>query len=209
MDRIALSFGLVLLTSAAVFAQDASPAAAASASAGSDSAFVSKAAVVGLAEVKLGDLAQKNGADADVKAYGKRMVDDHGKANQELTDLAAKKGWTLPKDVDADHQKMYDDLSKLSGAEFDKAYIGHMVSGHNGSIADFQAASTTAADADLKAWAGKTLPTLQEHLTQAQTVATKVGASAGASPAPSASGGAHAPAPAGGEPAAPAPETHK
>ncbi len=116
-----------------------------------------KAAQGGMMEVKLGELASQKAASAPVKEFGAMMVKDHGKANQELKDLAAKKGVTLPSELDSKHQGMVDKFSKLSGDAFDKDYV-----------AEFEKASKSAADPDLKAWAGQTLPTLQTHLTHAQ-----------------------------------------
>ena len=119
-------------------------------------------------EVKLGELASQKAASAQVKEFGAMMVKDHGKANQELKDLAGKKGVTLPAELDSKHQGMVDKFSKLSGEAFDKEYVSDMVSDHKKDVAEFEKASKSAADADLKAWAGQTLPTLQTHLKHAQ-----------------------------------------
>src|SRR5689334_10757965 len=105
---------------------------------GSDSAFVTKAAVGGLAEVKLGQLATQKASSSDVKQFGQQMVDDHGKANEELKQLASSKGITLPTDLDAKHQATYDRLSKLDGAAFDRAYMQDMVADHNEDVSEFR-----------------------------------------------------------------------
>ena len=84
-----------------------------------DAAFAIRAAQGGLAEVKLGRLAAEKGGSADVKAFGQQMVDDHGKANEQLKAAAESEGMTLPTDVNGKQQAMYDSLSKLSGAPFD------------------------------------------------------------------------------------------
>ena len=55
-------------------------------------------------------------------------------------------------------------LAKLSGAEFDKAYIDMMVKDHKKDVAEFEKESKGAKDSDLKSWASTTLPTLQDHL---------------------------------------------
>ncbi len=141
---------------------------------GFDSSFVTKAAVGGLAEVKLGQLAILKASNGDVKSFGQQMADDHGKANVELKDLAAKKGFTLPTDVDAKHQATYDRLSKLSGAEFDRAYMQEMVADHNEDVSEFRREATSGSDADVKAWAAKTLPTLEHHLQMAESTNAKV-----------------------------------
>jgi putative membrane protein len=141
----------------------------------SDASFLKKAAQGGLAEVEMGKLAQDKASDADVKASGKRMVDDHGKANDELKSLAEQKGVAVPADLDAKDKAELDRLSKLSGPEFDRAYMKDMVSDHKKDVAEFQKESKAAKDPDVKSWAGKTLPTLEDHLKMAQDDWAKVG----------------------------------
>ncbi|HEY2435018.1 MAG TPA: DUF4142 domain-containing protein [Vicinamibacterales bacterium] len=140
-----------------------------------DQAFARDAAIGGMAEVQLGNLAKQNASSADVKQFGDRMSTDHGKGNDELKQLAATKNLTLPADLDAKHKAVVDRLSKLNGAAFDKAYMTAMVSDHKEDVAKFRKESTSGKDADLKAWAAKTLPTLEEHLKMAQDTASKVG----------------------------------
>jgi putative membrane protein len=139
-----------------------------------DKEFMSKAGVGGLAEVKMGNLALAKASSADVKSFGQRMVSDHSKANEELQQLATAKGVALPTELDGEHKGALDHLTSLSGAEFDKAYMQHMVADHEKDVSEFEKASTSASDSDLKAWAGKTLPTLKDHLQLAQTVSGKV-----------------------------------
>jgi putative membrane protein len=147
-----------------------------------DKTFAMHAAQGGLAEVALGKLAAQNASSPDVKQFGQRMVDDHGKANDELTSWASKNNVTLPTDLDAKHKAEQARMSKLTGAAFDRAYMAAMVADHNKDVAEFKRASTTAKNADLKAWAAKTLPTLQEHQTMAKETSAKVRGSAGAAP---------------------------
>jgi putative membrane protein len=144
-----------------------------------DQAFAKEAAIGGMAEVELGNLAKQNAASADVKQFGDRMVTDHGKANDELKQWASQKNVTLPTDLDAKHKALKDRLSKLNGDAFDKAYMHEMLMDHQHDVAAFKKESTSGKDADLKAWAGKTLPTLQDHLKMAQDTASKVGAAGG------------------------------
>ncbi|GAB3328648.1 DUF4142 domain-containing protein [Larkinella ripae] len=128
-----------------------------------DSEFAVKAASGGMMEVELGQLAAQKGQNQKVKDFGTMMVTDHSKANEELKALAASKNITIPATLSEDHQKHVDDLTKLSGAEFDKEYIKLMVDDHKEDIDLFKDASFNAKDADVKAFAGKTLPTLQKH----------------------------------------------
>ncbi len=139
-----------------------------------DKEFVTKAGMAGLAEVQMGNLALQKAANADVKAFAQRMVTDHSKANAELAQFATAKGLALPTELSGEPQSGYEHLNGLSGAAFDKAYMEHMVADHEKAVADFDKASTSSTDADLKAWAGKTLPTLREHLEQAKTTARKL-----------------------------------
>ncbi len=82
----------------------------------SDAAFAMKAAQGGVAEVKLGRLATEKAADADVKAFGQHMVDDHTKANDDLKNVGQKENMTLPADLDAKDQALYQKLNGESGS---------------------------------------------------------------------------------------------
>src|SRR6185369_2414150 len=119
----------------------------------------------------------------DVKAFGQRMVDDHSRAGNELKSLAAQKNVTLPTALDQQHQADVDKLSKLSGAAFDREYMSMMVKDHVEDVAEFEREAATGSDSDVKAWAGRTVPTLRQHLQMAQDAAAKVGATGGAAPA--------------------------
>ena len=136
----------------------------------SDSAFAIKAAQANLAEVELGKLALQKAMSDDVKKFAQMMVDDHSKALDELKGVAGTKNITLPTAIDAEHKKLADRLSKLSGAGFDREYMQAMVDGHRKVAADVRKESQSGADPDLKAWAGKALPTVEAHLKQAETV---------------------------------------
>ena len=138
--------------------------------------FVKHAAQGGMAEVSLGKLAADKASDPDVKQFAQRMVDDHSKANDELTSLAGSKGMQPPASPDPKHQAVMDRLGKLSGAEFDRAYMQAMVGDHDHDVNAFRAYSQRGTDPEVKAWAAKTLPTLEEHQELAKTTAAKVGA---------------------------------
>ena len=141
-----------------------------------DSDFAMKAAAGGMAEVKMGQLAQEKGTSDAVKAFGQRMVDDHSKAGDKLKDVAAKAGMTLPADVSKTDQHEYDRLAKLSGKDFDQAYAQAMVKDHVTDIAEFKKEAMSGGDPGLKQFATETLPTLQDHLKQAREMARAVGA---------------------------------
>jgi len=129
-----------------------------------DAKFATDAANGGMAEVALGKLAQEKSTNAEIKSFGAMMVTDHGKANDELTAIAKTKNITLPATVDEDHQKKMDDLSKKTGADFDKAYVDAMIDGHKKTLDLMQKEAKDGKDADLKAFAAKTAPTVQTHL---------------------------------------------
>ena len=169
--------GLVLAQSGASAPAGASPAPAAASAAGKvsrhDHNFLVTAAEDGMAEVELGKLAQQKGSSEQVKSFGGQMVTDHGKANDELKTLAGNKGVTLPTSP-GKHQKDIDKLAKKSGADFDRDYARHMVDSHKKAVSLFQKTAKSGNDADVKAFAGKTLPTLQQHLEHANTLNSAV-----------------------------------
>ena len=142
---------------------------------GGDLAFMNDAAPGGMAEVELGKMAASKAQNAEVKAFGQKMVEDHSKAGEELKQLAAQKKVMLPPDVLPAHKQLMEKLSKLSGADFDKEYVAAMVEAHEKDVAAFENVSKTAADADVKAFATKTLPTLKMHLEMIKAMADKMG----------------------------------
>jgi putative membrane protein len=163
------------------FAMGAAPAAAQDTSSaamapGSDSDFVAKAGSGGMAEVRLGKLAQQKGSSAEVKQFGERMVTDHTKANQELTAAAGQAGLAPPSILLPKEQRTASKLSTKSGSGFDKAYMAEMVKDHTEDIRLFQHEARSGRAESLKQVAANTLPTLREHLQMAKQVAAKVGA---------------------------------
>jgi len=103
------------------------------------------------------------------------MVDDHGKVNDELKGLASRENVTLPTSISKDEQKQIDRLSRLHGAAFDKAYMQAMVQDHEKDVAKFRQESKTSRDPDVKDFAARTLPTLEEHLSMAKDIAGQSG----------------------------------
>lgn len=139
-----------------------------------DHVFAKKAAEGGLAEIELGKLAAQKAADDDVKKFGQRMVDDHSKANDELKEVASKLGITLPSDLNATDKATKARLEKLSGAAFDRAYMATMVKDHTKDVAEFQKEAKSATNDDIKHFASSTLPTLEGHLKDAESLHSKV-----------------------------------
>jgi putative membrane protein len=141
-----------------------------------DRDFVTEAAQGGLTELRLGELAEQQAKSTNVKDFGQRMVEDHGKANDKLKQIADQKGIELPQDLPKDARATYEDLQGKSGAEFDQAYIGEMVSDHEDAVAAFEDYVENAKDPELRSFAEETLPTLKEHLDQANQTREQVAA---------------------------------
>lgn len=134
------------------------------------SEFLTEAASGGMTEVELGKLAQEKSQNQKVKDFGAMMVQDHSAANDELKQLAMSKNVSLPDAPLPKHQDEIDNLKEKSGADFDKAYMDLMVSDHKDDIDEFQDAADNSEDADIKAFAAKTLPVLQGHLQAAEPI---------------------------------------
>ena len=177
--KLSLAMLIVVALATASGAQQSStkPNQSSSHPAASDSAFAMKAAQANMAEVELGKLALQKAMSDDVKKFAQMMVDDHSKANGELTSLAGQKSVSLPTEPLPPAKAAKDHLSTLSGAAFDKAYMDHMVKDHEKAVALFSKEASGGKDPDTTSWAEKTLPTLQQHLAKAREVAGKVGTS--------------------------------
>ena len=130
-----------------------------------DKKFVKDSALGGMTEVELGKLAAEKASSDAVKQFGKRMVDDHSKANDQLKEIAGKSNIEVPAALDSKHQSRVDKLAKLSGPEFDKAYLKDQVKDHERDVDDFKSEAQGGSDPNVKQFALQTLPTLQEHLT--------------------------------------------
>lgn len=142
----------------------------------SDQSFLREAAAGGLAEVELGRLAAEKSSNPGVKKFAEQMVTDHGKANDQLKEIALQKGISLPAEPGPQHKATKERLSKLSGEEFDRAYMSNMLSDHKKDVVAFQKESTEGKDPELKEFATKTLPTLEAHLKEAESISPKLSA---------------------------------
>lgn len=131
-----------------------------------DRDFMKKAAEGGMKEVEMGRMAEQQGKSADVKAFGKRMVTDHSKANSELMAIAAKKGVKLSNAAPK--------MPKMNGGNFDKDYMAAMVKDHEQDLAEFQREASSGGDADVKAFAAKTSKVIEKHLALAKSTDAKL-----------------------------------
>lgn len=134
----------------------------------SDQDFVDFAAQTDMTEAHLGQLAADQASAQGVKDYAQMLVSDHTKDYDQLTAIATKAGLTVPKGLDAKHDKMIAPFEKLKGAAFDRRYEHEMVAGHTQAIAMYKKEASDGQNADLKAYASQALPTLDKHLSGAK-----------------------------------------
>lgn len=140
-----------------------------------DLEFFEEAAQGGLTEVRLSQLAQKQAVNEDVRAFAQRMIDDHTKLNTQLTQLAQRRrGVTVPHALDRKHQDNVDKIAKETGDKLDRSYVSRMVDDHENLVKAFQKQAKDGKDEELKQLAASTLPTLQEHLTQARQIKARL-----------------------------------
>lgn len=151
--------------------QDSSGAPGETAQQMKDKMFLRKAAEGGLAEVELGKLAAEKGASEDVKAFGKKMVEDHTRLNEDLAQVADSIGARVPKKMDKENQAEYDKLNGLSGEDFDKEYIVYMVKDHHMDLREFRMESSSTNDPELKTAVDHASVILREHMVAADKMA--------------------------------------
>jgi putative membrane protein len=133
-----------------------------------DKKFVENAALGGMAEVELGKLATQKASSDAVKQFGQKMVDDHSKANDQLKEIASKENISIPASLDSKHQSRIEKLSKLSGPDFDKAYVKDQLKDHKKDVSQFKSEAENGSNPNIKQFASTTLPILQEHLSMVQ-----------------------------------------
>lgn len=138
-----------------------------------DEHFVTKAAEGNIAQMELGKLALKKGTSPEVRDFAQRMVTDHSQANGELRALAQSKGMTLPNKPSAQQQKQYDRLAKLSGPQFESAYINDMNKDHSKDVSEYKQEQSVAQDDAVKNYIRQTLPVIENHLQRAENLADK------------------------------------
>jgi putative membrane protein len=143
----------------------------------SPQSFTTQAAVIGKAEVELGQLAMQKTQDQNVRAYAQRMIKDHQAAAAKLEKIAGKENLEFPQTLDAEHQALKEKLSSLQGPAFDREYSKAMAKGHDKAVALFESASQAQQlTPELKEFAAATLPTLKEHKEMAHSLHEKEGA---------------------------------
>ena len=138
--------------------------------ASSDQSFVTKAGQAGAAEVAVGRLATSLGSTDAIKSFGQHMVDDHTQAGEAVKAAAVSSGANVPTEPSSAQKSTADALAKLDGKAFDKKFAAVMVKDHEEAVSLFDKEAKTGKDPELKAFAAKTLPTLQNHLKMAKAL---------------------------------------
>jgi putative membrane protein len=150
---------------------------------GPDRQLMETMARAGAAEVEAGRLAESNAASPEVKKYARQMVEDHGKANRELQELATRKGVTLPTEPDAAQKDRIADVKAKQGAAFDQAYVSEAaVKDHVAAKELFEKVAKSAEDPDLRAFAEKNLPVIDHHLEMAKQIDAKLAQTSAGAP---------------------------
>ena len=137
--------------------------------------FLHHAAEGQLREIDLGQLAVQRAGNEQVKQFGTRMIEDHTKARQEVQQLASKGGIQLPGHRGESHNDIKDQLSKLSGKEFDRAYMTAMLREHGKEMKELEQQALMETNQEVRQWAAGAVSVVKEHLTKATTIASSLG----------------------------------
>ncbi len=144
-------------------------------SANDQQSFITQAAQDNLAEVELGRLAEAKATDPRVKQFGSTLAKDHQQGYDDLQPIAKKLNVKLPDQPDKTHEGMRTALDKLSGQQFDRAFVKGMIADHEKTIAFFKDKGLTSSDPQVKDYASKVLPILQKHLDTARQLDRQLG----------------------------------
>ena len=136
-----------------------------------DQQFLAKALEGNILEVQLGEKARDKTSNDRVKKFAQRMIDDHSKARRELMDIAKDMKLGVVAGLSREHRELLLRLTKSDGADFDRAYMNHMVEDHEKDVAEFESYAKNGKNDQLRTFARKTLPTLREHLKMARDIA--------------------------------------
>jgi putative membrane protein len=141
-----------------------------------DASALKQLAQANLSEIAAGKTAQSKAQSAEVKSFGQKMVSDHSKMLEDLRTLAKKKGVALPQDADMKDMAQMKLMERKSGAEFDKAYMEHMVKDHEKDVKDTQDIAAKAKDPEFKAAVQQANSKIKEHLELAQRISKSAAA---------------------------------
>lgn len=130
--------------------------------------FIKVAYEENLSEVKAGQLAQQKAQSQQCKDFAQSLVQDHQQALDQLKKLADQKNVQVSDQLDPRRQRMIDELSSLSGADFDKRFMNQQIRAHKRAIALYQQAAQSNTDAEVKQFAQQNVAGLQHHLQMAE-----------------------------------------
>ncbi|WP_325640238.1 DUF4142 domain-containing protein [Chitinophaga sp.] len=147
-----------------------------------DADFLVEAASGGMTAVQLGQLAQTNSLNREIKAFGDMMIKDHRKSREKLSTLATSKNMVLPDSISGHQQKIKERLGRKKGEAFDRAYISFVIDDHKKDIRAFRRAAENAADPEIRAFAMDQLPLLNWQLDTARNLQKKMGIPVGPPP---------------------------
>lgn len=174
------AFAMTIFSTTTVFAQTSAPAPAnmqpgiIQIYAAPDRDFLDKAFQSCMAQTELAEQAEQNAGSNKVREFGLLQMQDGGKVNYELEAIAQRENVSPPQDLSAQDRSAKDQIANLHGAQFDKAYMAHVISQYEAEIAEFKNAGLTAHNPEVRAWAGKTLLTLESQLQEAKKLAAYV-----------------------------------
>ena len=133
-----------------------------------DKEFLRMAAVTDMTEAHLGQMAQSKAAKSGIKDFGQILVKDHTSAYQELAALDGKLGQAIPKGINIRRDRQVEQLTSLKGKKFDGQFLRVEVQDHQRAVAAFKREAQHGKDQDIKAYANQVLPTMEEHLREAE-----------------------------------------
>ncbi len=136
-----------------------------------DKAFLTMAADTNMIQAHLGQMAQNDASSADVKDYGQKLAQNHTTAYQELAELASKTGVTIPKGIDVRRERSVQELKGVKGTLFDRRFVSAEVRENERILAEFRREAEHGQNADVKAYASKMVPIMEDDLHTAERLA--------------------------------------
>jgi putative membrane protein len=137
----------------------------------SDKTFLDMAADANMSEAYLGKMAENKASETSVKDFGQKMIRDHTDAYEALTILANKIGATIPKGIDVRRYRIVEELMHAKSGRFDRSFLREEVQDHEKALVEFRSEANHGQNVDVKAYASKMIPTLEQHLQIAQSLA--------------------------------------
>ena len=140
-----------------------------------DGAFMTRARLRGLEEIKLGQIVAQRSANDGVRSLARQIIEERGKANESLRLFAQSQAVELPTTLESARRAEVDRISKLPAAEIDHAYLLAMIRIHDEDVADFQKQTEAGQEVELQGWVYDTVPRLEEEQREIHRVAAGLG----------------------------------